>query len=382
MVEKTYRIFWLAGENSADLHASLVMRSINAFLPGVQHFGIGGSNMQKAGLKTLFNFSRFNVMGFAEVVKHIPFFLKVEEELKRVFREERPDLAILVDYPGLNLRIANIADNLRIPVLYYICPQFWAWKHDRVDKLRASVRHVACILPFEKELLDIHNVNASYVGHPIAEEIKCELDKDQFAFFYKLDPKKKWLGFIPGSRDIEIKRMLPIFLEAAARFDQTSYEILVSKAMTVTHGLFMELLENSGLKNVKIIDGYRYEMMKFSDFVVSTSGTPTLETAFIGTPLVICYKASPISYRIGRRLIRVKRIGLPNIILDQDLLPELIQSELTPSNIEKTVRQMLNDPAKMTSIKTELVHLKALLSDKKPSREIPIIVKDILGIDA
>ncbi|MFO8145183.1 MAG: hypothetical protein R6T89_05605, partial [Candidatus Syntrophosphaera sp.] len=167
----------------------------------------------------------------------------------------------------------------------------------------------------------------------------------------------------------------------AARFDQTSYEILVSKAMTVTHGLFMELLENSGLKNVKIIDGYRYEMMKFSDFVVSTSGTATLETAFIGTPLVICYKASPISYRIGRRLIRVKRIGLPNIILDQDLLPELIQSELTPSNIEKTVRQMLNDPQKMSAVRTELSRLRALLSDKKPSREIPRIVREILGID-
>lgn len=376
------KIFWLAGENSADLHASLVMRGINESMPGVKHFGIGGSNMQKEGLKPLFDFRRFNVMGFSEVVRHLPFFLKVERELKRVFEAERPDLAILVDYPGLNLRIANIADNLRIPVLYYICPQFWAWKHDRVEKLRASVRHVACILPFEKELLDVHNVTSSYVGHPIAEEITFEFDRDQFAFFYELDPKKKWLGFIPGSRDIEIKRMLPIFLETAARFDQNVYEIMISKAMTVTHGLFMEILENSGLKNVKIIDGYRYEMMKYADFIVSTSGTATLETAFIGTPLAICYKASHISYRIGKRLIRVKRIGLPNIILDKDLLPELIQAELTPYNIERTVRQFLNDPEKMTYVKTELLRLRALLADRKPSREVPRIVKDILGLDA
>ncbi|MBW6514066.1 MAG: lipid-A-disaccharide synthase [Candidatus Syntrophosphaera sp.] len=381
MAEKSHRIFWLVGENSGDLHASLVMKSINAAIPGVSHIGIGGSRMQAEGLKPLFPFARFNVMGFSEVLAHLPFFLKVEKRLQRFFKQEKPDLAILVDYPGLNLRIANLADNLRIPVLYYICPQFWAWKHERVHKLRASVRQVACILPFEQELLEIHNVSATYVGHPIAEEISFELDRGRFAQFYGLDEHKQWLGFLPGSRDVEIRRMLPIFLQAAKRFDPGRFEFLVSKALTVSHTLFMDLLESSGLKNIRVIDGYRYEMMKYSDLLVSTSGTATLEAAYIGTPLLICYKASPLSYLIGRQLIHVKRIGLPNIVLDKDLLPELIQNELTPTNIKTRALELLDDPDKMASLKQELSHLQALLSDRQTSVEMLRLVKELLGLD-
>jgi len=382
MAEKTYNIFWLVGENSGDLHASLVMKSINSAIPNVRHVGIGGSRMQAEGLKLLFPFARFNVMGFVEVIKHLGFFYKVEQRLKKLFHAEKPDLAILVDYPGLNLRIANIADNLRIPVLYFICPQFWAWKHERVHKLRSSVRHVACILPFEKEMLDIHNVTCTYVGHPIAEEVKFELDRNKFAAFYGLDASKQWLGFMPGSRDAEIKRMLPIFLQAAAGFDANRFEFLVSKALTVSHPLFMDILEESGAKNVHVIDGYRYEMMKYSDLLVSTSGTATLEAAFIGTPLIIGYKTSPLTFLLGKHFVRIKRIGLPNIVLDQDLLPELIQDELTPKSIQENSLRLLDDPARLSETRRELSRLKSILSDKTTSTEMLKIVKMMLEINA
>jgi lipid-A-disaccharide synthase len=157
-MEKTYKIFWLAGESSGDLHASLVMRELNRSVQNVRHIGIGGTLMQREGLKALFPFDRFAIMGFVEVVKHLFFFMDVERTIKKTLAKERPDLAILVDYPGLNLRIARLADDLRVPVLYFISPQFWAWKRKRVYKLKDNVRHVACILPFEKELLDIYNV--------------------------------------------------------------------------------------------------------------------------------------------------------------------------------------------------------------------------------
>ncbi|HOH78232.1 MAG: lipid-A-disaccharide synthase [Candidatus Cloacimonetes bacterium] len=373
-------IFWLVGESSGDLHASLVMKSLNEQVPDLIHTGIGGPRMQALGLRSLYPFKRFAVMGFVEVLKHVFFFWRVEQGIKRFLKRSRPDLVILVDYPGLNLRIANIADHARIPVLYFICPQFWAWKHERVFKLKAMTRHVACILPFEKEMLDIHTINSTYVGHPIAEEIKFELDRASFAAFYKLDPNKQWLGFMPGSRNSEIKRMLPVFLRTSARFEEDKYEFLFSKARGVDHQLYMDIIGCHKGNKINIIDGYTYEMMKYSEFVISTSGTATLECAFIGTPVLIGYKANPISYQIGRRLVRVKRIGLPNIVLDQDLLPELVQDDLNPERIHSIVSGILADPERMKAMRTELYRLKGMLSSPKPSVEMPKLIRTMLGV--
>jgi lipid-A-disaccharide synthase len=376
--EREYTIFWLVGESSGDLHAELVMKSLNSAIPNLTHIGIGGPKMQKQGLIPLFPFQRFAVMGFVEVLAHIFFFMKVQSRIRRLFAKHKPDLAILVDYPGLNLRIANLADEYRIAVLYFICPQFWAWKHDRVYKLKESTRHVACILPFEKEMLDIHNITCSYVGHPIAEEVNIELDRDAFAKFYKLDTKKKWIGFFPGSRNNEINMMMPTFLKAAAIWDSSAYELLFSKARSIKHNIYMDNLGSDWRKSIKLIDGYNYEMMKYCDVLICTSGTVTLEAAFIGTPLVICYKASALSYRIGKRFVRIRRIGLPNIILNQNLLPEIIQDDLSPEAVFKHADAILNDKSYNEHIRSELQKLKAMLSDKKPSEELPPIVKDLL----
>ena len=376
MIRKnSYKIFWLAGESSADLHSELVMKALNEKFGNLTHIGIGGPRMQRQGLKPIFPFDKFAVMGFVEVVKHLIFFFKVQIRLSKLFSTEKFDLAILVDYPGLNLRIAKMADEMRIPVLYFICPQFWAWKHNRVYQLRDSVRYVACILPFEEELLKIHNINCSYIGHPIAEEITFELDRDSFARFFGLDSSKKWIGFFPGSRNNEITKMLPVFLQAAKKWNQNEYQILFSKSHNVNHQLYMHLIE--GQKDIIIIDGYNYEMMKYCELLVCTSGTVTLEAAYIGTPLVICYKASYLSYLIGRKFVRIKRIGLPNIVLDSDLLPELIQGEMNPANIYKAGMQILTDSEMNTKIRKELFKLRAMLSNKHPSIEMPKIVRHL-----
>ncbi|MDY0151055.1 MAG: lipid-A-disaccharide synthase [Candidatus Cloacimonas sp.] len=379
-MHKAYKIFWLAGESSGDLHSALIMKSLNDKIPGLTHIGIGGPRMQAQGLKPLFPFNRFAVMGFVEVLKHLGFFLQVQRRIKQQFSKDKPDLAILVDYPGLNLRIADLADEYRIPVLYFICPQFWAWKHERVYKLKASTRHVACILPFEKELLDIHNVTSSYVGHPIAEEVSFQMDRNEFARFYSLDPSKKWIGFFPGSRNNEIARMLPLFLKAGAKWNSAEYELLFSKSRSVNHAQYMSLLD--GKNKVKLIDGNNYEMMKFCEVLVCTSGTVTLEAAFIGTPLIICYKASPLSYLIGRFFVRIKRIGLPNIVLDQDLLPELVQKACSPANIFAEANKILGEPQRNNHIRQELKRLKGMLSDKRPSQEMPQIIAALLKTHA
>jgi len=376
-----YRIFWLAGENSGDLHASLVMRKLNLSVPYIKHYGIGGKRMQAEGLEQLFPFERFSLMGFAEVIKHLGFLYKVEARLKRSFSVDKPDLAILVDYPGLNLRVAKFADDARVPVLYFICPQFWAWNHKRVYKLKYNTRHVACILPFEKELLDIHNVTGSFVGHPIAEEVKLELDRDAFASFYGLDTEKRWIGFLPGSRMLEIERMLPVYLDATKGMGTGSYEYLFSKAQSVEHNRFLQIIHQSGINKTRIIDGYTYEMMKYCDFIVSTSGTATLEAAYMGTPMLIVYKSSTLSYWIARHLIRIKRIGLPNIILEKDAVPELLQNDVTPANISRIVVEIMNDGDKYRSMQSELAAIKSLLGGVSASGEMVRLIRRMLKID-
>jgi len=377
-MDRLTSIFWLAGESSGDLHCELIMKALSKEGKRYHHVGIGGPKMQAQGLKTLFPFDRFSVMGFVEVIRHLAFFLKVERRIKQYFEHEKPDLVILADYPGLNLRIAAMADEMRIPVLYYIAPQFWAWKHERVFKLKANVRHTACILPFEEDLLSIHNINCSYVGHPISEEIHHKLDRESFARFYHLNPNKRWLGFFPGSRNSEVKKMLPVFLKAARKWAEEDYEILISKTHSVNHQLFMDLVSDTGMRNLNIIDGYNYDMMKHCDALVCTSGTVTLEAAYVGTPSVICYKANPLSYQIGKRLIRVSYIGLPNIILDNDVLPELVQNDMNPEMIFRHVNELLPDSPRHDVVLLELRKLRAMLSDKKPSEEMPKIISHLL----
>lgn len=375
---KKVKIFWLAGESSGDLHCELIMKELNKDGLRFEHHGIGGPKMQAQGLKPLFPFERFAVMGFVEVLAHLPFFLKVERRIRRFFKKEKPDIAILADYPGLNLRIAHIADEHRIPVLYYICPQFWAWKHERVHKLKMSTKHVACILPFEEELLNIHNVTCSFVGHPIVEEITFMGDRSHFARFFGLDPDKKWLGFLPGSRNKEIQKMLPVFLEAAKKWDKDEYEILISKSHSVKHLSFMRLIEKAKLPHLHIIDGYAYDMMRGCEVLVCTSGTVTLESAYVGTPAVICYKANPISYLIGKHFIRVSHIGLPNIILNDSVLPELIQRDVNAANINKEINKLLPGGENRENVLGKLQNIRAVLSSRRPSVEIPKIIEHLL----
>ncbi len=356
------------------MHAAGVIKELNSRGFYARHYGIGGYKMQAEGFEALFPFKRFSVMGFLEVLKHIKFFWQVEKAIKKEFLTNKPDLVVLVDYPGMNMRIAKMADSLEIPVLYYICPQFWAWKHRRVFQLEKYTTHVATIFPFEKEILDMHSIRNNYVGHPIAEEIKLEVSKEEFSGTFGLDMKKKWLAFFPGSRNMEIKKMLPVYLKAAKMFNPREFCFLFSKTSTVSTSLYENLIKESGITNYKIIDGYNYELMKYAYFLVVTSGTATLEAAYLGTPFIICYKISKISFAIGKRLVKIKRIGLPNIVLEKDLIPELIQDEANPSNIYGQIRTFLDEPSKYAYIQDELSRIKQMLGTKSASREVANII--------
>jgi len=366
------KIFWLAGENSGDLHAADVMEYLHKY--GFFHFGIGGPKMKKAGLEQLFAFERFAVMGFWEVLKHLRFFAMVKNKIEAIFQntDSKPDLLVLVDYPGLNMRVAKIAKKNDIPVLYYISPQFWAWKQKRIHQLKKYTDHIAYILPLEKQYFDKYDIPSTYVGHPIAEQVQIRLNKEEFAYQFGLDLTKKWLGFFPGSRVNEIEKLLPEFKKAIKQFSTEKYEFIISRAHSLPKNIFPED------SKIKFIGDYNYEIMQHCDFMVVKSGTSSLETAYIGTPFVIVYKTSFISYFLGKHLVKIDKIGLPNIMMQKKIVPELIQTEAEGKNIAVWIKRYLNSPSKYNELKKSLREIHQVMEKRSASQATAKIIKKML----
>ena len=371
------KIFWVAGEKSGDLHAAEVMRAINK-REQVFHYGVGGDKMQAAGLQTEFDFLRFNVMGFVEVLKHLKFFAKVEKQIKKILSEQPPDLLILVDYPGLNMRLAEFAKKRGIRVLYYICHQFWAWKKKRIFKLKDFTDHICYILPFEGKYFEKYNIPATYVGHPIAEEIVCKLSKKEFIEKHNLDLERKMIGFFPGSRNGEIERILHEYVKAINQLPSKKFQFLISKSDSIDQKIFNKIIEEINC-GIKIIEGDNYEMMHYCDLLSVTSGTATLETAYAETPFVIVYKTAPISYFIGKNVVKISRIGLPNIILDEDLLPELIQKNADGEIIAQKLLEIWQNKKLFDSIKAKLKKIHQILGRKSASATCAEKVFEMIG---
>ncbi len=372
------KIFWLVGEKSGDLHASGVLNYCRQQHPDWEHFGVGGRLMEAQGFRSLFPFARFNVMGFLEVIRHLSFFAQVEKDIGKILQRESPDAVVLVDYPGLNMRIARLAKNMKIKVLYYICPQFWAWKKHRIFQLRDYSDVIGYILPFEGDYFADSKIKATYTGHPISEEIIVKSSRAEFANEFELDADKKWITFFPGSRDTEIRNLLPVYLKAMGLLLPEGYQFLLSRADTVSLKLFDSILPEYPVEGLKIIEGRNYELMAHSDFVCAKSGTTTLETAYSGTPFIICYKTSWFSYYLGRLLVKIKWIGLPNIILNDSVIPEFIQQQANPEAISSRIRYFLQNPGEYRQMKQKLEKLHQMLGKKSASEEVTHLLEDMV----
>lgn len=369
-------IFVIAGERSADIHTAEVLKRLAEIEPRIQFWGIGGPKMQELGFENLYPFERFAVMGFAEAIRHADFFYKVISRIKKELIRRNPNLVLLVDYPGLNLRIAKIAKRYGFPVLYYISPQIWAWKKNRIHKIIKYTDKIATILPFEEKLYESMGATAEFVGHPIIEEIYIRLSKQSFAEKYNLDPQKKWIGFIPGSRDIEIHRILPIMVKTVQKLQGDSYEFLFSCVDTVSTSLFNSII--SPIRDAVTVVDDTYELMKYSNLVVCKSGTASLETAYIGTPLIVVYKTSWISYLIARWLVRVNMIALPNIIIGEKIVPELVQQHANSKKIVSKMQEILEDTHLYMSMQNNLRKIKEELGEKKASCRVAQIIHSFL----
>ena len=333
----------IAGEASGDLHASQLIKYIKQFDTDADFRFFGGDLMaDEARRKPDLHYNRMNVMGFSEVFRKLPDLISNLRKARKLLREYKPDALILVDYPGFNLTIAPYAHKLGIPVHYFISPKVWAWKEYRVRKIKKYVDHLYSILPFEVDFFKKHNYNVTYVGNPSVQEVAYSMGhlppKKHFLERQGLNDDRPIIALLPGSRRGEIRNNLPLMIEAAKRFPEFQY--VVGAAPAVSEKFYREVAQDPGLK---LVFGCTPTLLKYSQAAVVTSGTATLETALIGTPQVVVYRANglAISYKIMEKLLKVKYVALPNLIVNNEIVPELLVHKCTVASIARELSPLL-----------------------------------------
>jgi lipid-A-disaccharide synthase len=369
-------IMLIAGEASGDLHAANLVKALKK-KSDLKFIGIGSNALRKEGVRIMMDSQELAVVGFTEVFSKLPHILKGIKTAKRALRQFKPDLLILIDFPDFNLFIAGIAKRMGIPVLYYISPQVWAWRSGRVKKIRRLVNHMAVILPFEANFYRKHGVSATFVGHPLLDDVQPLSE----AIFKKNISGPPVLGLLPGSRDKEILNHLPIMLDAARQLKAhfPDLKVLVSLASSLERNFVEQILDKyRGSVEAELVEGGAENTFNQSTVLAAVSGTVTLEAALAGVPMVIVYRVSPLSYRLGKRLIRVKYISLINLIARRELLPELIQEKASSENIFSEIKNMLGNPEQLALLHKQLVWMRNAFGGPGASDRVADIAMDML----
>lgn len=339
------RILISAGEPSGDLHGAGVARALRQQWPDAELYGFGGSLMRGAGVTLHAHVDDLAVMGFAEVARHLPFFLKLLRDTRRALDTAPPDLVIPIDYPGFNMRLARMAKERGIPVLYYIAPQVWAWHSSRVRQLAETSHRLAVILPFEQQLFEEAGTRAAFVGHPLLDQREETTSRAQLAAQLGLDPARPILALFPGSRAQEVKRHLALFEAAAGRVRAARPDVqpVIAAGDAVPAALYETARFPRTADNRALLQHAAAALVK--------SGTTTLQAAVAGTPLVIAYRMHPLSYAIARRVVEVEHVGLVNLVAGERLAAEFIQDAATPDALAGALLPLFDDgPARTRTI--------------------------------
>jgi lipid-A-disaccharide synthase len=381
------KYYIIAGEASGDLHGSNLIREIKKLDPLAQLRGWGGNLMGEAGADIVKDYRELAFMGFTEVVRNLPTILKNIKFCKTDIQAFTPDAVIFIDYPGFNLRIASWARKTGFKTIYYISPQVWAWKESRVKNIRENIDKMLVILPFEKAFFQKWNYATEYVGHPLVEVIERfqqspESQKRPDIFLagsQKSEPASlPLIALLPGSRKQEILKKLPVMLEASRSFPD--FQFVVAEAPGQDAAFYDEILKPYPLAGR--VRNQTYSLLSHARAACVTSGTATLETALFGVPEVVCYKGSPISYQIAKRLIKVKYISLVNLIMDKPVVKELIQDEMNVENIVAELRNLISDETTRIRIQQDYADLRALLSESgNASMKAAALIVDFLSGD-
>jgi lipid-A-disaccharide synthase len=345
------RILISAGEASGELYAVGLMRALQRLVPDVEFFGVGGETMRQAGCDIVVDAKHLSVVGITEIVPQLP---KIYAEFNKLIREaerRKPDATIVIDSPAFNFKVAREMHARNVPVIYYVVPQLWAWREKRVERFHKWIRKALVIFPFEEQWYRERKVDAEFVGHPLAEVPPPSAPREEYAVKYGLDPQKEWVALLPGSRRKEVAMNLPAMLQGAARTKAalaiSAPEVIVPVAPALDEP-WLRAKIGGGAKPVSDA----FAALSFSHAAVVASGTATVQAALAGTPFVIVYRVSALTWLMGRRLLRVPYVGMPNLILGRKAVPELLQSDFTPENVGRELRRLLEDaPARETMVK-------------------------------
>jgi lipid-A-disaccharide synthase len=365
------RILVSAGEPSGDLHGARVAEALKRRFPGATLFGLGGDRMAAAGVELLAHVDQLAVMGFVEVLRHLPYFLRLERRLHRAIAEQRPDLVLPIDYPGFNLRLARHARGRGIPVLYYIAPQVWAWHRSRMRQLARDTDRLAVILPFEEQLFREAGANAVFVGHPLARQAAADPDRARFLGALGVDPDRPVLALFPGSRAQEVRRQLEAFAAAAAGVRRQMPEVqpVLARSDAVPASAYARVdLPSTG-------DGW--SLLRHARAALVKSGTSTLQAALAGTPLVVTYRVHPVTFFMARRLVDVPHVGLVNLVAGERVAPELLQDEATPDALAEALLPLLREGPERARALAGLERVRTALAGRADGRDTADHVADL-----
>ncbi len=389
------RVMMIAGEASGDMHGAGVVRELKKRLPDVEIFGVGGDKMQSEGMELVYHISKLSFMGFVEVVKNLSVVKEVGAKLEALLESRRPDVVVLIDYPGFNLRFAKKAKAHDVSrrdgfpkVLYYISPQVWAWHKSRVKKMRTLVDRMKVVFPFEVDIYKKEGIDVEFVGHPLAERLGTSLTREEFFRKHGLDINKKLLALLPGSREQEIKNIFPTMIATATRLQneivrrseglltETPHggcEVAVGVAPNLGAGFLKQFVQ--GKHQIHFVENATYDLMAHADAAIVTSGTATLETGWFGTPMAVVYKTSPITYTIGRALVDMPYIGLVNVVANDlqpkaKVVPEFIQHHVTVDNLAAEMKRQLTDEQYAQAMRAKLSIIKSKLGSPGASARV------------
>ncbi len=356
------KILIVSGEPSGDLHAANLVKDLISLDPDLAFFGIGGDLSRRAGVDVVFDITKLSLVGAVEVLKHLSTVKKAHDAVIARIDAERPDLAILVDYPGFNLKLAGDLAKRSIPVAYYISPQVWAWGRQRIGLIKKLVKKMVVFFKFEEELYKAHGIDAEFVGHPLLDVVKVTRPKADVLKKYGLSPDKVTVALLPGSREFEVRTFMPVIAHAAARIAHKlgGVQFLVSK-----HPDRPERLYESALKGLpidyRLAEGDLHNIVGASDFAIVASGTATLETAMIGTPFLVVYKVNILTFALYKLVADIRFLCLANVIAGKEVAPELLQGNMTPEKIAATTVEMLSDRAKLAAMRQALAGVQSSL---------------------
>jgi lipid-A-disaccharide synthase len=369
----------VAGEASGDLHGGNLVQAMRRIDPGLSFYGVGGKRMQAAGVELLADAADMAVVGLTEVAFKLGMILKVMRRLKVSLVEKKPDLIILIDYPDFNLPLARTARKQGIKVLYYISPQVWAWRKGRIGTIRKTVERMVVILPFEEKFYRDAGVDVTFVGHPLLDEVRKKYTRSEAVKRFGLREDAITVAVLPGSRRSEVAVLLPEMLRACRILTEkiSPLQFVLPIAGTLDPGFVRDIIRQYPLR-VNVIQDEIYDVISVSEAAMVASGTATLETALLETPMVVVYKVSGLSYAVGRRFIRVDHISLVNLIAGRTVVPELIQADANPERIAAEIREILTRRGKAREMKAALAEIREKLGMPGASERTARIACDML----